>query len=127
MQTLILAGITLLTIIGISFYAKKKGHSGQGVFFLLYCIISIIVYIATLPEGKPFMLVDILGQIGVMVTAIGVIVAHAKGAKKFFYALPGLIIIGISLSILINRIAPPDQNGTATNQTVIIQSSQAKK
>ncbi|TIH19916.1 hypothetical protein D0S45_00840 [Marinifilum sp. JC120] len=127
MPAIILAGITLLTIIGISFYAKKKGHSGLGVFFLLYCITSIIVYVVTLPEGKPFMLVDILGQIGVMVTSIGVIIAHAKGAKKFLYALPGLIILGISLSIHINRVAPPDQNGTAANQTVIIQSNQTKE
>ncbi|NDV27269.1 hypothetical protein [Desulfovibrio sp. JC010] len=127
MLTLILAGITLLTIIGISIYAKKKGQSGFGVFFLLYCIISIIVYIVTLPEGKPFMLVDILGQIGVIVTSIGVIVAHAKGARKILYALPGLIILGISLSIHMSKFQPPAQNGTATNQTVIMDSNRTKE
>ncbi|WP_421901719.1 hypothetical protein [Maridesulfovibrio sp.] len=127
MTTLILAGLTLLSIIGISFYARKKGHSGLGVFFALYCIVSIIVYTVTLPEGKPFMLVDILGQIGVLTTSIGVIIAHAKGAKRFFYILPGLIILGISLSIHMNRVPPPPQNGTATNQTIIMQSNQTQE
>ncbi|WP_415713054.1 hypothetical protein [Maridesulfovibrio sp.] len=127
MLPLILAGITLLTIIGISIYAKKKGQSGFGVFFLLYSIISILVYIVTLPEGKPFMPVDILGQIGVIVTSIGVIVAHAKGARKFIYALPGLIILGISLSIHMSKVPPPPQNGTAANSTVIMKSNQTQK
>ncbi|MFW5498505.1 MULTISPECIES: hypothetical protein [unclassified Maridesulfovibrio] len=126
MLTVILAGLTLLSIIGISFYAKKKGHSGLGVFFSLYCIVSIIVYIVTLPEGKPFMLVDILGQIGVLATSIGVIIAHAKKAKRLFYILPGLIILGISLSLHIKNVEPP-QNGNATNQTVITQSNQTQE
>ena len=127
MLPLILAGITLLSIIGISIYAKKKGQSGLGVFFLLYSIISIIVYIVTLPEGKSFMLVDILGQLGVIFTSIGVIVAHARGGKKILYALPGLIILGISLSLHIGKVQPPSQNGTATNATFMMQSNQTKE
>ncbi|GEM_PF-2156482 len=127
MPALIIAGITLLVIIGISFYAKKKDHSGLGVFFSLYCVISIIIYVATLPEGKPFMLVDILGQIGVLTTAVGVIIPHAKGAKKAFYILPGLLILAISLSIHISRVDQQSQNGTAINQTLTMQSNQTEQ
>jgi hypothetical protein len=127
MLTLIIAGIALLTIIGLSLYAKKKGQSGLGVFFLLYCIVSIGVYVVSLPEGKPFMLVDILGQIGVLFTALGVIIAQAKGAKRFFYILPGLIILGISISLHMGKVMPPSENGTITNNTAIIQSNQTRE
>ncbi|CCO24686.1 hypothetical protein [Maridesulfovibrio hydrothermalis] len=128
MTQLILAGLTLLAIIGISIYAWKKGQSGFGVFFLLYSVISVIVYIVMIPDEMPFNIYDILGQIGVIICSAGIIYAHATGKRKIIYALPGLIVLGIAIAINIGKVPPPTTNATAngTSQTVIMGSNQTE-
>ncbi|WP_432736155.1 hypothetical protein [Maridesulfovibrio sp. FT414] len=118
MLPLILAGATLLAIIGISIYARMKGQSGFGVFFLLYSVISVIVHFVTSDAAVRYNIIKILPQIGVIICSGGVIFAQAKGKKKIIYALPGLIIIGIA--IFLNLPSNPPEIQTlvnATNQT----------
>ncbi len=116
---LVLAGITLFAIIGISIYARKKGQSGFGVFFLLYSLVSIIVHFITAAPDIRFNFLKILPQIGTIICSSGIILAQAKGKKKILYALPGLIIIGIAITMNL-----PASNQTtevinnATNQTM---------
>lgn len=118
MLPVIYAGIVLAVIVGVSIYARKKGQSGFGVFFLLYSTVSILVHFVMADASIKYDFMRVLPQIGVIVSAGGVIYAQAKGKKKIIYALPGLIIIGIA--IFLNMPANGTQVETmvnATNQT----------
>ncbi len=119
MLPVVYAAVVLAVIVGISIYARIKGQSGFGVFFLLYSIVSIIVHFVMADESVKYDIMKILPQIGVIISAAGVIYAQAKGEKKILYALPGMIIIGIAIFLNLPADGPATQAAVnATNQTL---------
>ncbi|WP_320170089.1 hypothetical protein [Maridesulfovibrio sp.] len=119
MLPLILAGMTLLAIIGISIYARRKGQSGFGVFFLLYSVISIIVHFVTADAATRYDFMKILPQIGVIISSGGAIFAQSKGKNKIVYALPGLFILGAAIMLNIPPHGPETDIAVQTaNQTI---------